>query len=279
MANDAREHRWLVVTTVMLLTTILPLYSACAIPAFGGVKTATTAPTPTWTPYPTWTPLPIALPAVPALWDNSVSQHWAGYTFVQRGVTGIRAQWREPTVTGKPGDELFIGIGIGGWGEAEQNLMQIGSFASVTSSGGERHGLWSETWPQHSAEFPPAGVAPGDQIFASIELVQEHPQTWHVLVVDVMTQAKIDTTIQFNSMQAYADFVIEDPKLTGSVGPPFYALPHFSPVRFSNMQVRASGDWITAEAIYGLNTIYMQNGEELTDTSPAQYAACTISRI
>lgn len=270
-----RVGRWAFWLAVVLLgiSGCAPIRSAQVAPT----ATATLAPTATTIPLPTATPLPSVANATTAGWRSLTDPHWCGYTFPQGNLTGIRAEWQEPTVTAQTGAEEFTWIGIGGWNETGDNLIQVGTFAYFPSSGGIHQGMWYETIPPNIAQFPLIGVSPGDTIFASIELVQPNPQTWHMQVIDETTQATLDKTMQYQSVETYADYVVEDPNETQSSGPPYYPLPSFSPVAFSNMQVRVGSFWVATNAYYGYQITMERNGRTVSTPGALNGASFTVT--
>ena len=95
------------------------------------------------------------------------SLHWVGYTFPVRHVTGVRAQWIEPRVTGRHGSEEFVWLGVGGWNQADNNIIQDGTFAYFPPGGGRNEGVWYERVPINpEAKFPlvPVGVKVVDTV-------------------------------------------------------------------------------------------------------------------
>jgi hypothetical protein len=188
------------------------------------------------------------------------SLHWVGYTFDVGHGTGIRAHWTEPAVTGKKGAEEFVWIGIGGWNQTENNIIQAGTFAYFPSGGGRNEGVWYERVPQNpEAQFPLVPVGPGDHISSTITLLSGKPNRWRMTVDDTTTGATWAITVRFKSMEAYPSFVVEDPD-KGLPGPngPFFPFPHWRSVTFSSAAVRVRGRWISIarlSAAYRVNMV------------------------
>lgn len=247
--------------------------AACAAPDFraGVASTATdtaviATPTPTVIPTPTTTPLPTVAQVTQGVgWQTVTSLHWVGYTFPQQNVTGLRAQWVEPTSTGSAGDEEFVWIGVGGWNYTGDNIVQVGSFAYFPPNGGLNQGVWYELVPKEpNAQYPLVAVGPGDQIFASVTEVSAPPQMWRMLLVDVTTGVTFDKTVQFNSLTAYPSFVVEAPNNgPASAYGPFYPFPHWQQVTFTQMQVRVGNAWRSAASLYGYRVNMVRDGKTL----------------
>jgi hypothetical protein len=184
------------------------------------------------------------------------------------GVTGIRAQWTEPTASGKTDSFLLAWIGIGGWDWTYNNIVQIGTADQVGSTGSATHQVWYETLPPNHWHFPGVPVNPGDRIFASILQSNTSPQQWNLLLVDVTTNTTFDITVTFSSLQAYATVVVEDPDATSNNGPPYYPLASFSAVTFSNIRIRYGRTWVPAASVYGIHIDMVQYGSVVASARP-----------
>jgi Peptidase A4 family len=188
------------------------------------------------------------------------SLHWVGYTFPVRHVTGVRAQWTEPRVTGKRGTEEFVWLGVGGWNQSANNIIQDGTFAYFPPGGGPRHeGVWYERVPINpDALFPLVGVGPGDHISAAITLLSSKTHRWRMSLTDLTTKAKWSRTFRFKSLEEFPSFVVEDPnKGPASTNGPFYPFPRWKSVRFTSVGVRIRGTWTPAAklAAYRINMV------------------------
>jgi hypothetical protein len=228
------------------------------------------APTLAPSPAPTSAPFPEASPVAEAAGSETLaSGHWVGYTFPTGGVTGVRAQWSEPTVTGHTGAEEFVWVGIGGWDETVQNIIQVGSFAYFPGGGQMNQGIWYQLVPslQHP-QFPLIGVGPGDEIAASVVQLKAR-EDWQMSLTDMSSGQSFTKTVKFRSLGAYPSFVVEDPN-SGPLGPsgPFYPFPSWGTVTFSNTQVRIASRWKPAASIYGYRINMVRNGQALAVAGP-----------
>jgi hypothetical protein len=191
-----------------------------------------------------------------------------GYTFPDSNVTGVRAEWTEPTVSGSTGAEEFVWIGVGGWNGALSNIIQDGTFVYFPEDGGTNEGIWYQRVPiNQKAIFPLVDVSPGDQIYASV--IRLAQATWQISVNDVSGGSTFSVALPFHSLGAYPSFVVEDPN-TGPPGPagPFYPFPHWGSVNFSNIQVRVGATWVPAASLPGIRINMVQNGTVLATASP-----------
>lgn len=226
------------------------------------------APSPTSTP----TPFPAASPVAEAAGSETVaSNHWVGYTFPVGDVTGVRTQWSEPGVTGPAGAEEFVWVGIGGWDETVQNIIQVGTFAYFPAASERNQAIWYELVPglQHPQYPNFIGVSPGDEIAASVVQLKAPRDHWQMSLTDLSSGESFTKTVEFHSLNAYPSFVVEDPN-SGPLGPsgPFYPFPSWSTVTFSNTEICIAGRWKPAASIYGYRINMTRNGQVLAVAGP-----------
>ncbi len=207
-------------------------------------------------------------------WDTAASEHWAGYTFPVNGVSGVRAEWTEPSVrTGKASGQEDVWVGVGGWNETVQNIIQVGTFAYFPGAdqGQVIQGIWYELVPgsPHS-EYPLIPVSPGDEIAASIVQVgRASKDEWRMSLADVTSGRSFTKVVKFNSLDAYPSFVVEDPN-SGPPGPtgPFVPFPRWGAVSFSNMQFCVNGRWAPAASTHAYRVQMVRDGQTLATAGP-----------
>ena len=129
---------------------------------------------------------------------------------------GLRAQWIEPQVFGGPNSNLFIWIGVGGWDQTFNELVQIGTLAYTDANGHTTHRVWYETVPQLS-QLTSMIVYANDKIAARMELAPGSSQSWTLALNDLTQNTSFEITIDYPSSQRYADFIVEDPHLNSTV--------------------------------------------------------------
>jgi hypothetical protein len=197
------------------------------------------------------------------------SLHWAGYTFPVAHVTGVRANWTEPRVTGRRGQEEFVWLGIGGWGLKDDNIIQEGTFAWFPSNTQRNEGVWYELIPLEDAQSGRVAVSPGDHIRAFITLLSGRTNTWRLVVHDATSGARFAIDLRFRSLEVYPSFVVEDPDM-GSSSPsgPFFPFPHWTRVTFTNVAIRVANRWINA-ARFPMYRINMVRGRDTLATVSA----------
>jgi Peptidase A4 family len=237
-----------------------PGRAAAASSAAGQAGGAPATPAP---PFPAIAPV-----SRDAGWNPESSRHWVGYTFPAQNVTGVRAEWTEPTVTGRAGDEEFVWIGIGGWNQTGSNIIQAGTFVYFPGGGQTNEGVWYQRVPENQkAIFPLVGVGPGDHIYASVVLLPGG--RWRMAVDDVSSGSAFSIALPFQSLGAYPSFVVEDPD-SGPLGDagPFFPLPRWGSVAFSNVQVRVRRSWVAAAALPAIQISMVRDGNVLATAGP-----------
>ena len=217
--------------------------------------------------------LPPSFPAIapvarPAGWTREVSRHWVGYTFPAGNVTGVRAEWTEPTVSGRSGAQEFVWLGIGGWNQTNSNIIQAGTFAYFPGRSQTNEGVWYQRVPvDQKAIFPLVGVSAGDHIYASV--IQLPGGKWRMTVADVSLPSSFGITLSFQSLGAYPSFVVEDPD-SGKLGNagPFYPFPRWRSVVFSDLQVRVGRVWVAAASLRAIRIDMVRDGRVLATAGP-----------
>jgi Peptidase A4 family len=190
--------------------------------------------------------------------------HWVGYTFPVKHVTAVRAEWTEPKVTGKKGDQEFVWLGIGGWGSKDDNIIQEGTFAYFPSNKQRNEGVWYELVPKEFAKYAGVAVKPGNHINASITLLSARKHTWRLALADTTTGARFTKTLAFKSLEEYPDFVVEDPD-KGNVGAngPFFPFPRWTPVTFTHIGIKVGNRWLSAAQVSRYRINMVRSGKTL----------------
>jgi hypothetical protein len=187
-------------------------------------------------------------------------------------VTGVRAQWTEPSVHGLARSGEVIWVGIGGWGQAP-NIIQVGTFAHFSRVGGafpvhtSTEGFWYELVPADPQVLFQSGfiASPGDKIYASLIRLPGARDKWRIWISDpAIGGDTFTTTVRFHSLEAYPAFIVEDPNRVraGRVGP-FIPFAHWGPVTFANLQVRVASRWLPAAMLPGYRINMTRNGQVL----------------
>ena len=205
------------------------------------------------------TPTPTALPH-PG-WYQERSIVWSGYSSPQGGILGVRSQWIEPQVSGGPNSNLFIWIGVGGWGQTLNELVQIGTLAYTDTTGQTAHKVWYETVPQLST-LTSMIVYPGDNIAALMELEPGSTRDWHLSLHDITQNTSFAINVSYPSSQVYADFIVEDPhEGSTDLSAPLYPFQQFTSVSFTGAQVHYANGWYSIGSLRMMQVTMVQDGK------------------
>ena len=147
--------------------------------------------------------------------QNLVSLDWAGYSvasnnlFPQPLVSNVSGFWTIPTVTVSSLNAYSAAwVGVGGLND--ESLIQAGS-EHDSVNGKAVYSLWYELLPNNAITIPDIIVSPGDEITASVSLVDSYSNTWSIKIQDVTTGQLFSRDFVYNSSRLTAEWVIERP--------------------------------------------------------------------
>ena len=201
-------------------------------------------------------------------WQTVTTPTWSGYTFPVSGVTGIRAEWTQPSSTGLPDAEASFWIGIGGWDD--QSLIQSGTIDAGTNLGGTP--VWYELLPA-GPELLPITVVPGDKIAVSIVELRPPQEMWQISVDDMSAGGTFTEVVPYDSAGTDPSFIVEHPREGMSPSSPFAPFPNWGSVSFSNMQIRIGDQWKPAASVHGYRIQMVRNGHTLVTIGPLDRAS------
>lgn len=200
-----------------------------------------------------------------------VSLDWAGYVVASNNiyplpsVVGVNGSWTVPYVATTTVDSFSAAwIGIGG--QMDTTLIQAGS-EQDSISGQPVYSLWYELLPANSITIPDVKVLPGDQIAASIQLLDSKTNTWLVNLADLtsgtcFTQNCTTQNLDYNSSRLTAEWIMERPTVNNQIAP----LSNFGTITFNNISAMVSGKAGTANAFPNYQVIMQdrQNNQLVT---------------
>jgi hypothetical protein len=202
-------------------------------------------------------------------WQTATAPIWSGYTFPVSGVTGVRAQWTQPSSTGRANAVALIWIGVGGWNQP--SLIQSGTIAAPGGYLGMTP-IWYELLPAGPHD-PLMTVIPGDKIAVSIVELRPPQEKWQISVDDMTEDQTFTQVVHYDSAGTYPSFIAEYQRESLSPSSPFVPFPHWSSVSFSNMQIRIGDQWKPAASEYGYRIQMVRNGRTLVTTGPLDRAS------
>ncbi len=163
------------------------------------------------------------LTIAPAILDTplvSNNTNWAGYVVAsdlqnpQSTVTSVSASWTVPKVVTSFQDEFSaIWIGIGGF--FDNSLIQTGT-EQDSIQGQSEYSAWLELLPQTSMTIDTITVSPGDQMSASIILVDPIIDEWTIDIRDLTTNQEYSNNFVYPSSQLSAEWIVERPEITST---------------------------------------------------------------
>ncbi len=170
-----------------------------------------------------------------------ISLDWGGYAVVSDNINpqpvavGINGSWTVPQVQVSTQTDTFSAawIGIGGEVGSDQTLIQTGT--EHDSIGGQvSYSAWYELLPNDSVTISTLNISPGDQITASIELVDDISNNWSIAIQDVTTGKGFQEYFIYGSSRLSAEWIVERPTIGSSLS----ALANFGTVTFTGAQAQ-----------------------------------------
>ena len=201
--------------------------------------------------------------AAPIVTNDS---NWAGYIIAsdiqnpQALVTTISASWTVPTVTISSLDTFSAAwIGIGGY--FDSTLIQVGT-EHDSVNGADEYFAWFELLPDSSIAIDNIVLSPGDQINASIQLINSFTDEWSVTIRDLTTNQQYQNTFFYPSSQLSAEWIVERP----TVGRRLSNLTDIGTVKFTNCKatIGTSGTISSFPGVQSIMYESVQNTDGIT---------------
>lgn len=180
-------------------------------------------------------------------------------------VTGVRAEWIEPSVSGVTRSAEYLWVGIGPADGA--SVVQTGTYVLFPGGRDEWRGAWYERYP-----LDPGGLTEdlkensGDTIAAALTLLPGAARPWHMTVRDVTTGASWSKTVTYKIADNNADFIVEDPTVNdaGTLAP----FATWGQVLFRHMEVRVGERWLPAGELRGSRINMIRHGRAVATAGP-----------
>jgi hypothetical protein len=172
----------------------------------------------------------------PPVGTELTSSDWGGYSITSDRINpspvfrSIRASWTAPAVTASSAD-TFSAVWIGIGGQLDDTLIQTGT-EQDSISGQTSYSAWYELLPADSITIFTINVSAGDEISASIALVDSSSHQWLVQITDVTSGQSFNQTFFYVSSRLSAEWIIERPTVNNALG----ALANFGIVDFRNTE-------------------------------------------
>jgi len=165
-----------------------------------------------------------------------LSTNWAGYVAISGSYTSVSGSWTVPSVTGNgsttTADAAWIGVG----GVFSGDLIQTGTFNTVSAGGQVSSFAFYELLPDAALVIPSVQVTAGDNISATV--AETSPGQWQISITDNTTGQNFITSVSYASSHSSAEWIEEDPSYGNGSQVPF---DNFSSVFFDNGSLVANG--------------------------------------
>lgn len=164
--------------------------------------------------------------------------NWAGYIAAsdlinpQQIVTSVSAAWIVPTVNVSALNNTFTAVWIGIGGYFDNTLIQVGTEQDSLGDRGD-YSAWFELLPQFAITIDTITVSPGDQMNASIQLIDPATDQWSIYIEDVTKGQTFQNAVYYSSYRLSAEWIVERP----TTGRQLSILADVGTVVFDNCQV------------------------------------------
>ena len=197
--------------------------------------------------------------------------NWAGYLVAsdiqnpEATVTSVSASWTVPAVNISAEDTFSaIWIGIGGF--FDETLIQTGTEQDSTQ-GQSEYSAWLELLPQTSITINSISVSPGDQITASIQLVNTNTDQWSISIRDLTSNQQYTGSFTYSSSQLSAEWMVERPDVsTRRSRGTLSSLADVGTVEFTNCQTTIGGETGTISSFPTVQSIMYESVKSTTDS-------------
>jgi hypothetical protein len=207
-----------------------------------------------------------AASAISAAPVPSNDSNWAGYIVSsdlqnpQPTVTAISASWTVPTVTGSAQNDTFAAVWIGIGGYYDNTLIQTGTEQDSIGGQGD-YSAWYELLPAFAITIDTMTIAPGDQMNASIQLVNSATDTWSISIEDLTTSQFFQDDFIYASSQLSAEWIVERPL----AGRRLSTLANIGTVMFTNCQTTVGSQSGNISSFPALESIMYQTVDQNAD--------------
>ena len=149
----------------------------------------------------------------------TASINWAGYiaasnvSNAQNGtVTMVNGSWTVQTADQTTNPYGYSSQWIGIDGATNQDLIQTGTESDLADNiYNSSYFAWWELLPLPATLIPGFSVSPGDNMYASIKLVNATAHLWSITIKDKTKKEKFTTTVTYNASEASAEWIDERP--------------------------------------------------------------------
>lgn len=132
-----------------------------------------------------------------------------------RTVISVSGSWTVPAVnTSLDNTYSAAWVGIGGYGES--SLIQTGTLQGIRE-GQPIYYAWYELLPNTAVRIQSIDVEPGDEMTASVMLVQGSDNLWKVEITDLTKNQNYTRTFRYSASRLSAEWIVERPSIGGKI--------------------------------------------------------------
>lgn len=197
------------------------------------------------------------------------SSDWSGYSVSsdlnnpQPQVTSVNASWTVPTVNVSIGDS-FSAVWIGVGGQFDDTLIQTGTEQDSTNGEGV-YSAWYELLPYNEVAIDSLSVSPGDEITASISLLEPATNTWSIEIHDAKNGQSFQKSLVYVSSMLSAEWIVERPTENNRIR----TLADFGKITFTGCTATINGNVGTISSFPTTQiTMYNRQNVKLASVSP-----------
>ncbi len=219
---------------------------------------------------PSTSPIPSPSPSSGQLLTptDQADLNWAGYSVAsnfsdpQPVVTGVWGSWVVPQVQISQND-TFSAVWVGIGGIFGHTLIQTGTEQDCVG-GTVSYSAWYELLPSDSVTITSINVSPGDEINASITLMNSVENLWSIYLADLSTGQSFSHNFLYGSSRLSAEWVVERPDVNNDIS----EIANFGNVTMSDCMATMNGK-AQALGYFPSTRIFMYDttGTRLADVS------------
>ena len=171
----------------------------------------------------------------------SIAGNWAGYEVFsnllspQSTVQAVSASWIVPSVK-DIGADTYSSVWVGISGQFDHTLIQVGTEQDFTG-GSANYYVWYEMLPNNAVPIASISLSPGDEMQASISLVDSNNNVWSISIEDLTNHGSFQSNFTYNSQKLTAEWIVERPEINNALT----QLADFGSVSFSNCNANLAG--------------------------------------
>ncbi len=217
-------------------------------------KTTVTKPKATTPVRPAYSPTPVKIETVKpapkstpktgtsttAVWNYGPQysgDNWSGYVALNKTFTAASGEWivPNPSTSSPNGSGDSAWVGVGGWTNAEESIIQTGSDDDINNGQVDRE-AWYELYPADTVYIPSITIHAGDTMYGSVSMISTG--YWNITIKDVTDNESYSKDVNYSSLYQSAEWIEED--VAGDHNN-LETIDNFGSVKFEDGKTTANG--------------------------------------